>query len=218
MEILSRLLAEASMDVERFRFHPKCRKLKLTHLCFADDLLIFSAADMGSIWTIKEALAEFEDLSGLKANPAKSSVFCAGVHRDDKRALLEILHMPVGFLPVRYLGVPLITKRLSAVDCEALVAKISGRIDSWLVRHLSSAGRLQLISSVLFSLQASFGLEFSFFLRRLSSSLNRSLIGFCGVGMILKLRLRCLGISFVILNLKVVLALRGLRFGLCSHA
>jgi hypothetical protein len=50
--------------------------------------------------------------------------------------------MPEGSLPVRYLGVPLITKRLSGMDCDALVAKIAGRIDSWLVRHLSFARRL----------------------------------------------------------------------------
>jgi len=56
-------------------------------------------------------------------------------------------------LPIRYLGVPLITKRLSAMDHYALVAKIAGRIDSWLVRHLPFAGRLQLISSILFNLQ-----------------------------------------------------------------
>jgi hypothetical protein len=54
---------------------------------------------------------------------------------------------------VRYLGVPLSTKRLSTVDCEALITKISSRIDSWLVRKLSFAGRLQLMSSVLLSLQ-----------------------------------------------------------------
>jgi hypothetical protein len=52
MEVLSRLLAEASMDVERFRFHPKCWKLKLTHLCFADNLLIFSAVELEFIQTI----------------------------------------------------------------------------------------------------------------------------------------------------------------------
>ncbi|XP_062143952.1 uncharacterized protein LOC133851525 [Alnus glutinosa] len=39
------------------------------------------------------------------------------------------------------------------MDCDALVAKIAGRIDSWLVWHLSFAMRLQLISSILFSLQ-----------------------------------------------------------------
>jgi hypothetical protein len=54
---------------------------------------------------------------------------------------------------VRYLGVPLISKRLSAADCDSLISKISSRIDSWLVRKLSFAGRLQLLSYVLVSLQ-----------------------------------------------------------------
>jgi hypothetical protein len=55
---------------------------------------------------------------------------------------------------VRYLGVPLISSRLSAADCGALITKITSRIDSWLSRNLSFAGRLQLISSILYSLQA----------------------------------------------------------------
>jgi hypothetical protein len=46
-----------------------------------------------------------------------------------------------------------ITKRISAVDRESLVAKVAGRIDPWLVKSLSFSGRLQLVSSVLFSLQ-----------------------------------------------------------------
>jgi hypothetical protein len=75
------------------------------------------------------------------------------VSKDDKAAFLDMLHMPEGSLPVRCLGVSLITKKLSTLDCEALVAKVAGRIDSWLVKHLFFAGRLQLVSSILFSLQ-----------------------------------------------------------------
>ena len=59
----------------------------------------------------------------------------------------------LGILPVRYLGVPLVTRRLSARDCEPLVEKITARITSWSAKLLSYAGRLQLIKSVLFSLQ-----------------------------------------------------------------
>jgi hypothetical protein len=71
----------------------------------------------------------------------------------DKKNFLEVLQMAEGTLPVRYLGVPLISKRLSKADCEGLVAKFTSRMDSWCAKHLSFAGRLQLISSVLFSLQ-----------------------------------------------------------------
>jgi hypothetical protein len=104
-----------------------------------------------SIHVIKNVLVEFEGLSGLRANPDKSLAFCAGISGRDKKTLLSLLQMSEGTLPVRYLGVPLITKRLSAVDCVTLVAKFISRIESWLVKHLSFAGRLQLITSVLCS-------------------------------------------------------------------
>jgi len=61
--------------------------------------------------------------------------------------------MKEGQLHVRYLGVPLISSNLSAADCRMLMEKISGRLDSWTSKKLSFAGRLQLISSVLYSLQ-----------------------------------------------------------------
>jgi len=63
--------------------------------------------------------------------------------------------MNEGKLPIHYLGVPLISKRLTAAGCDALVSKIAGRIDSWLSRSLSFAGRLQL-KRILFLLQQKF--------------------------------------------------------------
>lgn len=79
----------------------------------------------------------------MKANRSKSSIFLAGVPNDLKQDILEMLHMSEGNLPVRYLGVPLITKRLTSTDCGGLVNKSTARIDSWLVRNLSFAGHLQ---------------------------------------------------------------------------
>ncbi|XP_059441952.1 uncharacterized protein LOC132174291 [Corylus avellana] len=153
MEVFARIMADHTKAGSGFKFHPKCLKLKLTHLCFADNLLIFSAASLRPTNIIKAALFEFEELSGLKANAAKSSVFCSGLSDRVKTLLLGELKMNEGHLPVRYLGVPLISTRLSAADCRALLDRITGCIDSWLSRKLSYAGRLQLLSSVLYSLQ-----------------------------------------------------------------
>jgi hypothetical protein len=61
--------------------------------------------------------------------------------------------MKEGSLPVRYLGVPLISSKLSSTNCRVLLERINGRIDSWLSRNLSYARRLQLLSSVMYSLQ-----------------------------------------------------------------
>jgi hypothetical protein len=61
--------------------------------------------------------------------------------------------MQEGVLPVRYLGVPLISSRLTVADCQALIMKITSCIDSWISKMLTFVGRLQLISSILHSIQ-----------------------------------------------------------------
>jgi len=48
MEYLSRLL-KGLKEETNFKYHPKCSKLDITHLCFADDLLIFSRGDLNYI-------------------------------------------------------------------------------------------------------------------------------------------------------------------------
>ncbi|GAV92851.1 zf-RVT domain-containing protein, partial [Cephalotus follicularis] len=56
-------------------------------------------------------------------------------------------------LPVKYLGLPLITSRLSKQDCAPLMEKIWARTNSWTSKYLSYAGRLLLIKSTLASMQ-----------------------------------------------------------------
>jgi hypothetical protein len=101
-----------------------------------------------SALAIKAVLAEFCELSGLKANPSKSSVFCSGVSLAEE-LVLNCLNMKEATLPMRCLGIPLLSKKLSAAECGAFVEKVSAQINSWLPKKLSFAGRLQLISSIL---------------------------------------------------------------------
>jgi hypothetical protein len=79
MEVLSSILAECVVKKEGFGYHHHCSKVGLTHLCFADDLLIFSEASVRFVSAIQKVLSEFESLSGLKANPDQSTCFCVGV-------------------------------------------------------------------------------------------------------------------------------------------
>ncbi|GAV88871.1 hypothetical protein CFOL_v3_32292, partial [Cephalotus follicularis] len=53
----------------------------------------------------------------------------------------------------RYLGIPLIASKLTYMDCKVLVDKLIKRTSSWLCNSLSFGGRLQLLASVLFSIQ-----------------------------------------------------------------
>lgn len=67
--------------------------------------------------------------------------------------ILNILGFTKGELPIRYLGVPLNSKRLPVMQYYPLVDKMSGRIISRTSKFLSYSGRLQLIKTVLFSIQ-----------------------------------------------------------------
>ena len=64
MEVFSCIMRETGRK-DGFAYHWRCRKEKLSHLCFADDVLIFSKGDRQSIALIKEALDEFYELLGL---------------------------------------------------------------------------------------------------------------------------------------------------------
>lgn len=55
-------------------------------------------------------------------------------------------------LPVRYLGVPLISSWLIHKDCKILVERVKNRIGDWRNKTLSFVARLQLIISVLSSM------------------------------------------------------------------
>ncbi|GJZ40961.1 putative reverse transcriptase domain, reverse transcriptase zinc-binding domain protein [Tanacetum coccineum] len=57
-----------------------------------------------------------------------------------------------GILPIKYLGVPLISSRLLYKDCKILVEKVRKRIGDWKNKWLSFAGRRQLVISVLSSM------------------------------------------------------------------
>ena len=79
MEVLTRLMRAKVRESQLFQFYPHCARQQITHLSFADDLLIFVAADIQSIQIIMDALDEFKGLSGLSVNQSKSEVFCAAV-------------------------------------------------------------------------------------------------------------------------------------------
>lgn len=149
--MLSRLL-DYHARIGKIEYHPRCKALGLTNLYFAYDLLIFSKGNISSVNGIFHVLYILERVSGLSINNSKSSAFLAGCDDLLSAYIRDTLGVAVGSLPIRYLGLPLSSKRLLPGDYEVLIEKIRKRFQSWTVQFLSSAGRLQLISTVIGSL------------------------------------------------------------------
>ena len=85
---------------------------------------------MNSINLLHQALCEFYAKSGLRPNEEKSNIFIAGRHQGFQDAVKEVFNFQVGELPVRYLGVPLISTKLNESHCKPLVDRITARVAS----------------------------------------------------------------------------------------
>uniref|UniRef100_A0A1S3Y946 Reverse transcriptase domain-containing protein n=1 Tax=Nicotiana tabacum TaxID=4097 RepID=A0A1S3Y946_TOBAC len=134
MEYLTRRLKMLNYNPD-FNYHPKCAKMQILQLGFADDLLLFCRGDLKSVQLLYNGFQEFSQASGLKINKNKSSLFCGGITQEDQEKIISFLGIQKGELPVRYLGVPLSTRRISIAQCHPLVEKIVGRITFWTTRE-----------------------------------------------------------------------------------
>ncbi|KAL0444965.1 UNVERIFIED_CONTAM: hypothetical protein Slati_2219200 [Sesamum latifolium] len=160
MEVLNLILQQIIEQDGGFTYHWRCEALHLFQLGFADDLMLFSRADVDSVHTFNRGLRIFADLSGLHVNPQKSHLILSQSASDVPDTLLTLLDFREGFLPLRYLGLPLLASRLTIADCRPLLMKIDSRIKGWDGIMLSFAGRVQLIKSVLVALQVYWAMEF----------------------------------------------------------
>ncbi|KAK3189471.1 hypothetical protein Dsin_029032 [Dipteronia sinensis] len=90
MEVLSKILAKCIEDSPSFKFHWRCDKIKLSHLYFADDLIMLCHGSLSSARVVKAALDKFSLLSGLNANHAKSNIFTSGVSLNINQQLINL--------------------------------------------------------------------------------------------------------------------------------
>ncbi|KAL9686472.1 hypothetical protein QQ045_023932 [Rhodiola kirilowii] len=151
MEVLSRILGQCRQSNE-FVFHPKCARISLSHLMFADDIIIFSKADLGSLMKIKEALSLFHSWSGLEVNGNKSAIYFGGCGDEDQAMFSMAVGINSGQLPFSYLGVLLDGRSLRRSAYDGIIDKMTAKIKSWTNRCLSYAGRLVLVKYVLCSI------------------------------------------------------------------
>ncbi|XP_074266130.1 uncharacterized protein LOC141588596 [Silene latifolia] len=152
MEMLSRQLRILCRQPQ-VSFHPKCARLSLTHLIFADDLMVFVRGDVPSATAAAQALSDFVQVSGLLANVDKTNIYFGGVPDQIKQAIMVTTGYTEGMLPFKYLGLPLHDSKLTVSMYEDLLCKVRNIVHHWTTKLLSYAGRLQLLNSIFFGLE-----------------------------------------------------------------
>lgn len=139
-EVLSRLLNQLLL-------HPRFNGFKVprgcplvSHLGYADDILIFSSASAVSLKLLMEMLKKYELVSGQRINASKS---CFMIHPRLSRTRKVFIQSITGFFPKEfpsnYLGCPLMVGRRKKAYFQNLITTVAATIASW-KNHLLSLG------------------------------------------------------------------------------
>lgn len=126
MEALARILERKYADGS-IGYHPKAKDMAISSLAFADDLMIFYDGKPSSLSQIIDVLSEFKLLSGLHINRDKSAIYFAGLDdlEMEETAAYGFIN---GNFPFRYLGLPLLHRKLRKQDFNPLLDQISSRL------------------------------------------------------------------------------------------
>lgn len=136
--------------IPNFNFHQKCDKLKITNLCFADDLLLFMRGDVESVKLMMSSFRHFSTETGLKSSIPKCKMYYGGVDYVTKMLIQEATGFVTGSMSFKNLRVPLAIRKLSITMCKPLIDKMLERLNHWSTGLLSYTGKMQLVKSVLF--------------------------------------------------------------------
>lgn len=122
----------------------------ISHMMFADDLLLFGQANMEQMRRVLHVLEQICRMSGQQVSLAKTSVmFSKNVPREVRNQLVNVS----GFKEVsylgKYLGVPLLGRAPKKADYHYLIEQVNQKLAGWKARHLSQAGRVTLAKAVI---------------------------------------------------------------------
>jgi len=153
MEKLSLAINNAVLQGEWEPIRMSASSPPLSHLLFADDVLLFTKAKNSQLRFIKDLFDHFSQASGLKINISKSRAFYSpGVRHQKINNLTSISGIRSTTSLGKYLGFPILNGRPKRSDFHFIIEKMQSRLASWKNKLLNKAGRLTLASSVVASI------------------------------------------------------------------
>lgn len=122
----------------------------ISHLFFADDMVLFSEASLEQIEVIKNCLDLFCNISGQKVNYEKSSIFFStGVDENTAVAITKKSCIPRTENLGRYLGVPSMHGRMKNRLFSPIIERVDSALEGWKSKQLSFSGRVVLAQSAI---------------------------------------------------------------------
>ncbi|CAH9139932.1 unnamed protein product [Cuscuta epithymum] len=121
----------------------------VTHLCYADDILIFLNGEARFIQNFNKFLGQYQRVSGQAINFEKSNFGCGKTSLARIRKMERLLGMTKINLPMKYLGSNLHKGINRKNYCHGILQSFDKKLTTWKQKHLNFGGRMVLIKHVL---------------------------------------------------------------------
>lgn len=119
------------------------------HLLFIDDVMIFAKPNIIVVGNIKRFMENFKFHAGLGIYYEKRTMFFSNCDDRAKSIIAITLNFKQCEIPIKYLGIPLISTRIKLEHCSPLINKLRQRVSGWKAKLLSVTDRIELITFTL---------------------------------------------------------------------
>ncbi|KAJ4788737.1 RNA-directed DNA polymerase (reverse transcriptase)-related family protein [Rhynchospora pubera] len=153
MEMLSRLFTKSQREgnLQGVKLAYSCPFI--THIMYADDLVILGDAQQRELDTLNNVLHKFGKASGLRINPDKSTIWTSrACDQEAVQRITNSLKADLAEGEQKYLGAVIEGIGTGMKTGMLLLQKMKAKLTGWRSQMLSHAGRLVLIKSVLMAL------------------------------------------------------------------
>ena len=124
--------------------------LKVSHLFFADDSLLFCQANDNDCQAVLDILDTYEQASGQQINRGKTQLFFStNIEQHIRNKISDLFGVPAVSQYEKYLGLPSFVGRAKKQSFSYIRERVWSKIKGWKEKLFSQAGREVLIKSVL---------------------------------------------------------------------
>lgn len=126
MDMLHRLFEKAVHDGVIKRVRPS--EVKYQCSLYAADVIMFIRPTVQEATAVKDILELFGNVSGLRTNLAKCSITPIYGGKEALDDIVNVLGCQVQQFPIKYLGLPLTTKKIPKASFQALVEHVANKL------------------------------------------------------------------------------------------
>ncbi|KAK9990873.1 hypothetical protein SO802_025858 [Lithocarpus litseifolius] len=150
MKFLGYLIDKECMEKNWIPMKASRTNVEISHLFFADDLMLFAKVDKKCAASIKRVLNQFCLESGQAISEVKSRIyFSPNTPNSMKENIYETLGIHATTCLGKYLGFPLRHKGVGRNQYNFIVERMITKLSGWKTKFLSCAGRSVLVKSVM---------------------------------------------------------------------